>query len=300
MNEQKSSEIIHVCPENFSLLQYILKKMLHLKESGIQIALQRSSNEVANRVSYNDVKEIQNLHVFAALARIRNYCDARKVKIDYKNIDTIIVKSNPFIVLLGIAGIYNSVNNKLSFSLASATTHELLHALSTHYEKEQGKYRSGFKIHSFFYALNEGYTELLASRIEKRPPDSYPEQIKLVRLVESLFDSKEEMMQAYFDNNLEAVFQKIGEYMPRKEVTRLLLKEDKALQRQMQTAFIGLIGKDSVPQRLALYQAVVTNCQDFNQLERFLRVAAEDKELQVALRLTNAVSSIKKTFSRLR
>lgn len=150
MNEQKSSEIIHVCPENFSLLQYILKKMLHLKESGIQIALQRSSNEVANRVSYNDVKEIQNLHVFAALARIRNYCDARKVKIDYKNIDTIIVKSNPFIVLLGIAGIYNSVNNKLSFSLASATTHELLYALSTHYEKEQGKYRSGFKIHSFF------------------------------------------------------------------------------------------------------------------------------------------------------
>lgn len=39
MNEQKSSEIVHVCPENFSLLQYILKKMLHLKESGIQIAL---------------------------------------------------------------------------------------------------------------------------------------------------------------------------------------------------------------------------------------------------------------------
>lgn len=73
--------------------------------------------------------------------------------------------------------------------MASSTTHELLHALSMHYEKEQDIYRSGFKIHYKFRALNEGYTELLASRIEERLPDSYLEQIKFVRLLESLFDS---------------------------------------------------------------------------------------------------------------
>ena len=111
--------------------------MLHIPERRIQIELYRSADEVANRVSYNDVKEIKNLYAFASLARIRNYCNARKIQIDYQNIDTISVNRNSFIALLGIEGVYDSKNNKLSFSRASSTTHELLHALSTHYEKEQ-------------------------------------------------------------------------------------------------------------------------------------------------------------------
>ena len=55
---------------------------------------------------------------------------------------------------------------------------------------------------------------MLASRIEERLPDSYLEQIKFVRLLESLFDSPEAMMQAYFDNNLELLVQNMSEYMP--------------------------------------------------------------------------------------
>lgn len=78
--------------------------MLHIPERRIQIELYRSADEVANRVSYNDVKEIKNLHAFASLARIRNYCNARKIQIDYQNIDTISVNRNPFIALLGIEG----------------------------------------------------------------------------------------------------------------------------------------------------------------------------------------------------
>ena len=57
---------------------------------------------------------------------------------------------------------------------------------------------------------------------------------------------------------------------------------------------------DYIPQRVKLYQAVVTNCQDFDKLERFLEVASEDKELQTALRVTGVVSSIKETISRSR
>ena len=263
----------------------------------IRIEFYRSPDEVANRVSYNDVKEIENLHAFASLARIRNYCEARKVQIDYQNIDTVSVRKNPFIALLGIEGTYDSKNNKLSFSRTSSTTHELLHALSTHYEKEQEIYRTGFKIHSKFRALNEGCTELFASRMEERPPQSYQEQIKLVRLLESLFDSPEEMMQAYFDNNLELLVQNMSEYMSSEDAVYLLLKEDVALENQRKGAIPPIV---SVPQRLALYQAVVTNCQDFDKLERFLEVASEDKELQTALRVTGVVSSIKETISRSR
>ena len=62
--------------------------------------------------------------------------------------------------------------------MASSTTHELLHALSTHYESEQNVYRTVFSIHPFFKALNEGYTELFASRIEERPPHSYLNHVK--------------------------------------------------------------------------------------------------------------------------
>ena len=136
--------------------------MLHIPERRIQIELYRSTDEGANRVSYNDVKEIKNLHAFASLARVRNYCNARKIQIDYQNIDTISVNRNPFIMLQGRAGACYPKNNKLSFSRASSTTHELLHALSTHYEKEQEIYRTEFKIHSKFRALNEGCTELFA------------------------------------------------------------------------------------------------------------------------------------------
>ena len=138
---------------------------------------------------------------------------------------------------------------------------------------------------------------MLASRIEERLPDSYLEQMKLVRLLESLFDSPEEMMQAYFDNNLELLVQNMSEYMPTENAIQLLLKEDAALRKQM----IGTnTNMDYIPQRLALYQAVVTNCQDFDKLERFLEVASEDKELQTALRVTGVVSSIKETISRSR
>lgn len=138
---------------------------------------------------------------------------------------------------------------------------------------------------------------MLASRIEERLPDSYLEQIKLVRLLESLFDSPEEMMQAYFDNNLELLVQNMSEYMPTENAIQLLLKEDAALRKQMIGAISPIV---SVPQRVKLYQAVVTNCQDFDKLERFLEVASEDKELQTALRVTGAVSSIKETISRSR
>lgn len=297
MNDPKPSGIVHVCPETFSLLRYISKNVLHIPERRIQIELYRSPDEVANRVSYNDVKEIKNLHAFASLARIRNYCNARKVQIDYQNIDTVSVRKNPFIALLGRSGTYYPKNNQILFSMALSTTHELLHALSTHYESEQDVYRTGFSIHPFFKALNEGYTELFASRIEERPPHSYLNHVKFVRLVEALFDSKEAMMQAYFDNNLELLVQNMSEYMPTKNAIQLLLKEDAALRKQM----IGTnTNMDYIPQRLALYQAVVTNCQDFDKLERFLEVASEDKELQTALRVTGAVSSIKETISRSR
>lgn len=297
MNDQRPSKIVHVYPETFSLLRSILKNVLHIKERRIQIELYRSPDEVANRVSYNDVKEIKNLHAFSSLARIRNYCDARKIQIDYKNIDTISVNRNPFIVLEGKAGIYYPRNNEILFSMASSTTHELLHALSTHYEKEQDVYRTGFSIHPIFRALNEGYTELLASRIEERPPQSYPEQVKLARLIETLFDSPEEMMQAYFDNNLELVVQNMSEYMSSEEAVSLLIKEDTILKKQMHGINMRV---DDISQRVALYQSVVTNCKDFDKLERFLQVAAEDKELQTALRVTDTVSSIKETISRSR
>lgn len=115
--------------------------------------------------------------------------------------------------------------------------------------------------------------------------------------MEALFDSKEAMMQAYFDNNLELLVQNMSEYMPTENAIQLLLKEDAALRKEM----IGTnTNMDYIPQRLALYQAVVTNCQDFDKLERFLEVASEDKELQTALRVTGAVSSIKETISRSR
>lgn len=150
MNDPKPSGIVLVCPETFSLLRYISKNVLHIPERRIQIELYRSPDEVANRVSYNDVKEIKNLHAFASLARIRNYCEARKVQIDYQNIDTVSVRKNPFIALLGRSGTYYLKNNQILFSMASSTTHELLHALSTHYESEQNVYRTGFSIHPFF------------------------------------------------------------------------------------------------------------------------------------------------------
>lgn len=137
MNDPKPSEIVRIYPETSSFFRNIFRKVFPHSGRTIRIELYRSPNEVANRVSYNNVKEIENLHAFASLARIRNYSNARKVQIDYQNIDTVSVRKNPFIELLGITGAYYPKNNQILFSMASSTTHELLHALSTHYESEQ-------------------------------------------------------------------------------------------------------------------------------------------------------------------
>lgn len=117
MNDPKPSEIVRIYPETSSFFRNIFRKVFPHSGRTIRIEFYRSPDEVANRVSYNDVKEIENLHAFASLARIRNYSNARKVQIDYQNIDTVSVRRNPFIELLGITGAYYLKNNQILFSM---------------------------------------------------------------------------------------------------------------------------------------------------------------------------------------
>lgn len=271
------------------------KQLLEEKQSMASFNLHRNTNEIINRVLYGQVKKFQNLDVLASLIKIHNYCEKNNVQVDYRNIDGLSIKKNIIIFLFGIRGAYFVRKNKIIYFDCKAATHELLHTLSTYYEEEEDMFLSGFQIGSDYRALNEGYTELLASRIDNRNPRSYLQQVKFARLIETLFDNPLEMMQAYFDNNLDAMILKMMEVMTDDDAISLLHKEDAALHRQ---AHYNIIGNYSIFQRAKLYEAVVTNCNDSQKLERFLNVAIGDKDLQRFLNIKKTFSSIKNSIQK--
>lgn len=166
------------------------------------------------------------------VAQLTKNIDETLLKDMYRNLSTANAYRNPLIFLLGIAGSYYPKKNRIRYSCKSSIGHELLHLASSFYSKKNKEEHSGFSQRKGYAmigdGLNEGYTELLASRIFNKDgkPQSYFKAVRIAKLIEFFFEDPKDMQQYYFRHNLPGFIIHMQQFIPRKKFIKMLLDLD--------------------------------------------------------------------------
>jgi hypothetical protein len=168
-----------------------------------------------------------------AIQKLKDNVSEENLKILYNNLKTAKFKKSRLLLLLGFSGYYYGNKNTLKFAMDDSFGHELLHLSSAIYDHENNIGLSGFMQFkgstSIGTGINEGYTELLASRLfnKNKKPRAYHLQVKIAKLVESLFDDPKELEKLYFNCNLPALIHHLEKYSTRQEAIKIILDIDK-------------------------------------------------------------------------
>ena len=117
-------------------------------------------------------------------------------------------------------GDYIAIDNTIDiyrfFDKESVLSHEFLHMASTGKEGISG-FCTLLKDVWIGDGLDEGYTELLNSRIFQNKNISYKYNIEIVKLIEILFDDPKDMQYAYFHNNIFIIYKTFLKYGTKEE-----------------------------------------------------------------------------------
>lgn len=125
-------------------------------------------------------------------------------------------------------GYYDSFKNKINinFDRKNVLSHEFLHMASTNYSNPKlcgfnviNYDRKDRSITNFGTGLNEGYTELLNSRIfyNGKKANVYKLNVEIVKLLECFFENPDELQYAYFHNDINIVYKSFCQYGNRYE-----------------------------------------------------------------------------------
>lgn len=191
---------------------------------------------------------------------------------DFKDFFAYIFKGDSSIFC---AGSYDRIENTISLynNNPKVLTHEFLHMCSTNFEKSN----TGFSIHNlnlYSIGLNEGYTEVLNSRIFNYGYDkcSYKKAVKLSRLIEAFFENPSDMEDAYFNNDFIRVYKEFCKYGSKEEFFDFIFTIDNFVKYPM-------FGKDVVAyfkMQFKLYE-IIKRSNDIDKISKFEKILAEDK-----------------------
>lgn len=208
-----------------------------------------------------------------AIQKLKENISEKNLKIFYTNLKTAKFKKNHLLLLCGFSGYYYGDTNTLKYALDSSFGHELLHLSSAVYDKENEIGLSGFMQFkgstSIGAGINEGYTELLASRYFNKDgkPRAYHLQVKLAQIMELMFDNPAEMHDLYFNCNLPGLVHHLEKYAPKEEVIKLILDMDKI--NVYSSSFGPLPTILYIKTQLKLYEWFVSKNKDNDKLKTF-------------------------------
>ncbi|MDD2496068.1 MAG: hypothetical protein PHE29_12850 [Tissierellia bacterium] len=167
------------------------------------------------------------------LQKLKENVSEENLKILYSNLKTAKFKKSRLLLLLGFSGYYYGNKNTLKYAMDASFGHELLHLSSAMYDHINNIGLSGFRQFkgstSIGTGINEGYTELLASRFfrKNKKPRAYHLQVKIAKLIESLFDDPKELEKLYFNCDLPGLIHHLEKYSTRNDIMKLILDIDK-------------------------------------------------------------------------
>lgn len=196
--------------------------------SDCPLLVKLNSDEIKKQINYKKIEFLRPI-----IEKLENYISSQNLSTVYKNLQTIKIKWKPFMIMLGVAGTYESKSNTICYSLSSSIGHEALHMASSHYDKNDDIYFIGFKQYkrgfSIGEGINEGYTELLASRIYNKTgkPSAYKIEVKLVKLMEFFFDNPKDMESFYFNFDLPGLIKYLEQFAEKEDIIKLLKEIDK-------------------------------------------------------------------------
>ncbi len=212
----------------------------------------------------------------------------------YENLKDIKVKRNMLILLSASAGTYDSSSNTIEYVLKSSLGHEFLHLASSYYNEKSGLDLSGFEQYSYVdkvligTGLNEGYTELLATRLYNHDKVStHKNEVKIARLFEFFFDDKKEMEKYYFNHDLPGFINYMIQFEEKGKIIKLLLDIDTLyrLIEPMKTYY-------SVKIQLQLYKIFRSKCKDSPKLEEFKELVYKNKLVEMLLKEDNITKKV--------
>ena len=214
--------------------------------------------------------------------KLERYTSEENLKTVYRNLKTLKVRRGILPLIVGLIGSYDSETNRIKYQLKSAIGHEFLHMASGYYDPKSKEYHGGFyQRHgsiemSIGNGLDEGYTELLASRIynKNNKVKAYSKEVKIARLFELFFDNPKEMENYYFNHNLPGFIHYMEQYVPREEIIKLLQEMDENI-------LLGVLSPISIYKhvkiQMKLYEWFRLKNPNPQKLEEFEQILKENK-----------------------
>lgn len=164
--------------------------------------------------------------------KLCNYISLEDMKLVRRNMRNLKVEKNLKTLFTGCIGYYDFITNEISYRKDKILGHEFLHMASTVYNQKNDVDFCGFSQSDakniIGTGLNEGYTELLNSRIYGVPLNEicYSDQVRIARMLELFFDDEKEMTHLYFSCDLLGVIRQLEKYAPREEIIKLIIEFD--------------------------------------------------------------------------
>ena len=215
------------------------------------------------------------------LDKLKDYTSEENLITVYKNLNTAKIEKNRLILLLGVGGWYNSKENIIEYSIFSSIGHEFLHLSSSYYNSSDDLvtvgFRQGNKNLSIGRGLNEGYTELLASRIynkNRKITIDYKNEVKIVRLFELFFDDYKIMEKYYFHHDLPAFIRYMEKFIPHDEIIKIICDIDEITAICNNINFVHFYYSTKV--QITLYHWFIINCRDQDKIRLFQDLICEN------------------------
>lgn len=243
-----------------------------------------STQERKNKIGQKKLDDLLPL-----VENLSDYTSKENLTTIYRNLISLKIKKRPTLLLMGLGGSYNSKNNTIKYSLASSLGHEFLHLASSYYDSQTRMDYSGFeqKENAFIIGrgLNEGYTELLASRIynKNNKVQTYKLEVQIAKLMELFFDNPKDMEKFYFNHDLLGFVKYMEQFATSKEIVNILHEIDKIHHRSSMITFNPFKLYDSIKIQLKLYKLFISKNKDIEKLKQFTDIICENKIIRMIL-----------------
>lgn len=300
-NTERAKDFLRETHENFGIinawpfLEYLI--LMHLFNGYSLQKINKYDGCLINKKVYADKMSLEERKKRINKAKIRgltpyieklvNYFDENLLQDMYRNLSTVKFKKRRLLLLMGIGGTFGSKDNSLTYSLKSSIGHELLHLSSAFYNPKTKESHVGFKqSKGMVYigrGLNEGYTELLASRIfnNDSSPDTYFKEVRIAKLFEFFFENPKDMEKYYFKHNLPGFILYMEKYIPRKKIIKILLNLDYINRFSYISPIFMSIKNINIS--MELYKCFLKTNPSVKKRLAFERVLRENKLVELAL-----------------
>lgn len=268
--------------KNLNISSFIQNK---LKIISFNLRLQKTEYWLYKSITSKTDAKIEEIN-YEKLSDINEYIEILEEELKpsekrmlHNNLLSLNIKKSKIICYLNNAtGLYNLQKNKITYATKKAIIHELLHMSSSYSVKgiNYGGFEQELKKYTIGTGLNEGYTELLATRIinKNNKPDSYHELVKLAYLLELFFENEEEMRKLYFNHDIFSFIRYMKKYTTEEEIINFIVDMDKI---EKNSDFFPIISfLISLKLHLQLKKWYEMNIKDLEKQKQFNKIISKN------------------------